>query len=589
MAAQSFFCPESRGVALKLGALFLLQFRLVPRAWEALLRATSKGEVLKSTFPKFGGAWRNTFSAGVGSIRLSKNPLLLWGWCRVAIQASICFKGWWSPHDLKAYLPHSAKLGACATILAVAWFVHRVCNFWGERMSRGRAEISDIMGSQSSLREAQVNALKIALQVVTWTISSCMAMVVMGLEVGRILLFPGITALLIGWVGRELVANVISGLVLSLTQPFAQGDWITIDGDDGWVQAISLFYTRIVQWDKRPMYIPNYKVMSVKVQNNSRMTHRRVLFEMPLRMCDIPKIPTIVKDVQEMINEHEDVDTVQHRLVRWRGIGSYSANIWVSCYTKPTVEGIRLRSFTLVQQSVLERCASIVYKHGADFASSNVRYNTGPSPAYVERGSPNFAEKFFDTFTGTGAPAQNTTESREQMEARDKVLVQREQEVKQAERKVEEEREALAERERDLHLMEERVRLLLEEAQSIALEASGPKKEEEQGEEVKGEEVEEHVEAIVDEPHSIEVASDAMEVEHTPAHNAADAEAADEASVGVAAEDASIDPESAPEEDAAHGASSPKPKVKAKQMHDGQVLHDSDAESNRIAVVDMGD
>ena len=29
------------------------------------------------------------------------------------------------------------------------------------------------------------------------------------------------------------------------------------------------------------------------------------------RLRDIPKIPTIVRDIQEMINEHEDIDNVQ--------------------------------------------------------------------------------------------------------------------------------------------------------------------------------------------------------------------------------------------------------------------------------------
>merc|ERR1712190_281106 len=103
------------------------------------------------------------------------------------------------------------------------------------------------------------------------------------------------------------------------------------------------------------------------------MGNRRVLFDIPLRSEDIPKIPAIVNDLQSMLHEHTEIDPVQHRLVHWRGLGEYSANLWLSCYTKPSQEGIRLKSYVAVQQSILERAAAIVYKHGADFASSNDR------------------------------------------------------------------------------------------------------------------------------------------------------------------------------------------------------------------------
>lgn len=37
---------------------------------------------------------------------------------------------------------------------------------------------------------------------------------------------------------------MLSCLVIYLTQPFAQGDWITLEqGQDGWAEEIGLFYT----------------------------------------------------------------------------------------------------------------------------------------------------------------------------------------------------------------------------------------------------------------------------------------------------------------------------------------------------------
>ena len=43
---------------------------------------------------------------------------------------------------------------------------------------------------------------------------------------------------------RDVLSNMLSCLVIYLTQPFAQGDWITLEqGQDGWAEEIGLFYT----------------------------------------------------------------------------------------------------------------------------------------------------------------------------------------------------------------------------------------------------------------------------------------------------------------------------------------------------------
>eukprot|EP00413_Alexandrium_margalefii_P023177 CAMPEP_0204557818 /NCGR_PEP_ID=MMETSP0661-20131031/30622_1 /ASSEMBLY_ACC=CAM_ASM_000606 /TAXON_ID=109239 /ORGANISM="Alexandrium margalefi, Strain AMGDE01CS-322" /LENGTH=106 /DNA_ID=CAMNT_0051564963 /DNA_START=86 /DNA_END=403 /DNA_ORIENTATION=+ len=101
------------------------------------------------------------------------------------------------------------------------------------------------------------------------------------------------------------------------------------------------------------------------------------------------------------------------------------------------MEGIRLGAYTAVQQSVLERCSQIVYKHGADFASLTDRF-----PFAQEQETPKtlenvITEKLFDTFNS----------SREsQLESREQVLRQREREVKEYERENEAEAEKLAQK-----------------------------------------------------------------------------------------------------------------------------------------------
>jgi hypothetical protein len=195
--------------------------------------------------------------------------------------------------------------------------------------------------------------------------------------------------------------------------------------------------------------------MTMNVTNNSRMTHRRILYELPLRLKDVPKIPQIVQDMQEMINEHEDIDSVQHRLVRWRSVGPYSANIFLSCYTHPTVDGIRLGTYCGVQQSILERCSQIIYKHAAQFASETDRYH-----AETDRLDGNGLTMLFDSFKSL------TTGREEQLEAREQVLRQRERELKERERSVKAEAEKLAQTSANIKKVENKMQEVLVETQA---------------------------------------------------------------------------------------------------------------------------
>lgn len=407
---------------------------------------------------QFSHWWRSLDLARAIFLR-AQGPILLWGWSTLTLtfMASLV-SPMWSRREFAMYRSCLEKLVVIPSWTAVAWFLHRLVRLWGQRVSRGRAELSDVMGMQSSLREARINALQTSMKVLIWASYLFALLWHGGIQLSQLLLIPGTTAVIIGWVGREIVCNMISGVVLHLTQPFAQGDWISLTDEDidGWVQDVGSFYTKVVQWDKRPIYVPNGKLMSLNVQNNSRMTHRRIKYDLKLRLQDIPKISTIVREIQEMLAEHEDIDNVQHQLVRWRGVGEYSADIWLSCYTKPTIEGIRLKTYTATQQSVLERCSQIVYKHEAAFASSTDRIQYPGGGTGGSKGAMSIGQLFQDTFNGA---------RESQLESREQVLRQREKDIKELERELEQKGEEQAKAEKEIQAARETLQLEMQKVE----------------------------------------------------------------------------------------------------------------------------
>mmetsp|Transcript_10497 Transcript_10497/g.16938 ORF Transcript_10497/g.16938 Transcript_10497/m.16938 type:complete len:105 (-) Transcript_10497:27-341(-) len=97
-----------------------------------------------------------------------------------------------------------------------------------------------------------------------------------------------------------------------LTQPFAQGDWVqSTDGTiDGWIQNIGIYYTVVMRWDKRPLYIPNAKLSTLEIINASRMTNRRILLDIPLKIRDSDKYPFILDEIRELIQNDEVVSAL---------------------------------------------------------------------------------------------------------------------------------------------------------------------------------------------------------------------------------------------------------------------------------------
>ncbi len=80
----------------------------------------------------------------------------------------------------------------------------------------------------------------------------------------------GVGSLVIGLALQDTLSNLFSGIAILFEKPYAEGDWIEIDGTVGKVSAINWRATRIQTRDGDMVVIPNSVVASSKVLNESR-------------------------------------------------------------------------------------------------------------------------------------------------------------------------------------------------------------------------------------------------------------------------------------------------------------------------------
>lgn len=188
----------------------------------------------------------------------------------------------------------------------------------------------------------------------------------LGISVSGVLAFGGVGGIAIGFAARDLLANFFGGLMVYLDRPFSVGDWVRSPDRniEGTVEDIGWRLTRIRTFDKRPLYVPNSVFTNIVVENPSRMHNRRIKETFGLRYDDLSKLEGIVKQVKQMLIDHEDVDTEQTLIVNFDCFNSSSLDFFIYTFTK-TTNWIR---FHEVKEDVLFKVAKIVEEAGAEIA-----------------------------------------------------------------------------------------------------------------------------------------------------------------------------------------------------------------------------
>ena len=247
-------------------------------------------------------------------------------------------------------------------IFLLAWFLVR---FVREAESNILA-IEPDANDEAPIDESTVHALGKLVRLSIIITSALVMLQTLGYSVSGVLAFGGIGGIAVGFAARDLLANFFGGLMIYLDRPFSIGDWVRSPDQEieGVVEYVGWRQTRIRTFDKRPLYIPNSTFMTISVENPSRMTHRRIYETIGLRYDDAAVLELVVKDVEAMLKQHEEIDTSQTLMVNVNAFGESSLDFFIYCFTKT----VNWQHFHVVKQDVLVNILNIVEKHGADVA-----------------------------------------------------------------------------------------------------------------------------------------------------------------------------------------------------------------------------
>lgn len=98
----------------------------------------------------------------------------------------------------------------------------------------------------------------------------------LGVSTAGIIAAFSAVALAVALALKDSLASLANGVIIIFTKPFKKGDTVMINGQEGTVQDIRLFNTKILTFNNDEVIVPNSDVLSETLVNESNRPLRRV-------------------------------------------------------------------------------------------------------------------------------------------------------------------------------------------------------------------------------------------------------------------------------------------------------------------------
>jgi len=205
----------------------------------------------------------------------------------------------------------------------------------------------------------------------------------LGLTLGSIFAFSGVSGLALGFAAKDLASNWVGGALLFVTRPFVPGDKIALTNlPQSVVERIGWYATRVRCDDDQVQVVPNSKFVSNKVSNLSKRRHRCIRENIHLSYDDLPRCGEIVAALKARLAEMPDVDTKRRFYIFIKELRETDVEIEIEVHWR----GVSSQEYRERRTEALLLIAEVVREFGASFAVwDGVLTNSGDSAASAGR------------------------------------------------------------------------------------------------------------------------------------------------------------------------------------------------------------
>lgn len=204
-----------------------------------------------------------------------------------------------------------------------------------------------------ALRSDHANGIALVFsRIATWAVMAVgtlisLTVIIPGLNASALFGALGVSGVALGFAFKDIIQNLLAGVLILLTRPFRIGDQIVSGPHEGTVEDIQVRATLLRTYDNRQIVIPNSELYTNRVVVNTAYDHRRLNVTVAIGYGDdLEKARSVILKALEGLDE---VRQDPSPAVLVREFGDYSMMLEVRFWIDPPIR----REAVLAEDQVL--------------------------------------------------------------------------------------------------------------------------------------------------------------------------------------------------------------------------------------------
>lgn len=185
-----------------------------------------------------------------------------------------------------------------------------------------------------------------------------------GYPIATILAGLGIGGIAVALGAQKSLEHFFGSVSIGVDQPFRVGDWVSVDGIAGEVEAIGLRSTRIRTIDRTLVSLPNGRLAEARSENFGQRDRIRMAGTIGLEYgTTAGQLRRIRDEIEALLRDYAHIwpETI---VVRFAAFGPSSLDIEYLCWLRTTA----INDFRAMREELLFGIMGIVERNGASFA-----------------------------------------------------------------------------------------------------------------------------------------------------------------------------------------------------------------------------
>jgi len=243
-------------------------------------------------------------------------------------------------------------------VIIMTWLALRLIEILSQIVRRR------LLRRQEPPSQPVIDFIQRGLKIMVTVLAVLMLLEAVGVQVSALIAAIGVGGIGIALAAQRTVENLFGGLAVVGDRPVQEGDFCKVGDQQGTVERIGLWSTRLRTPERSVITIPNARFLNLQVENLQQRD--RILFNTTLRLryeTSPDQLRWVLVRIRALLDAHPRLDPDSSR-VRFSGFGASSLDIELFVYVRTR----DANDFLAVREDLCLRIMDIVTAAGTAFA-----------------------------------------------------------------------------------------------------------------------------------------------------------------------------------------------------------------------------